>query len=397
MMSPDSIVGWLAENRTWVFSGVGVVALTAIWAVLRWMLRGSGASRKQSQQSHSLKQSQKARNLSVNIQAETLSVTGISVTEARQIALDVFKANAPELAGIARDLFESRGKEFIERYLEDLSCRRPEALDSFRDPDMLYVLFIAQREYARSGRDDLQQMLVDLLVQRTTATDLERIVLNEAITVAPKLTDAQVDTLSLVLLLVHGPPMRYSFQDMDEFGVYVKRNIVPFINESLQDFATYLHLKYTGCASMDSGGVGVVMRMENAFPGCFTLGLTQEQLQNADPNGRLADLIVPCFHYPPALQFKPMDEATFRALCAGRGFTVPQIDGLLFLHSARMLDAASAAMLLARIDPRLNIAADQPIGNSLVDIQLTSVGIAIANANIRRRTNQEFDLRIWIK
>lgn len=34
---------------------------------------------------------------------------------------------------------------------------------------------------------------------------------------------------------------------------------------------------------------------------------------------------------------------------------------------------------------------------SFAEIQLTSVGIALANANLRRRTGLEFDLGNWIK
>lgn len=57
---------------------------------------------------------------STNIQGQTVNM-GITVSEARQIALDVFEANALELAGIARDLFEARGRDFIERYVENCS------------------------------------------------------------------------------------------------------------------------------------------------------------------------------------------------------------------------------------------------------------------------------------
>ena len=97
-----------------------------------------------------VKQSQKAGDGAAQMMAgqdinathnQTVNITGITVTEARQTALDVFKANALELAGIARDLFEARGREFIELYLEELLRRKPEALGSFRDPDMQYALF----------------------------------------------------------------------------------------------------------------------------------------------------------------------------------------------------------------------------------------------------------------
>ena len=317
--------------------------------------------------------------------------------EARQIALDVFKANALELAGIARDVAESRVNEITERYLGDLLRRNPAALASFRDPDMQYAIFMAQREYARSGSEELEQMLVDLLVERATATDLVRIVLNEAITVAPKLTAPQLDTLSLILLLVHNPPFRYSFETLAEFGAYLTANVTPFINESQNDSGTYLHLKYAGCVSMDSGGVGWPLRITGALLGCFTRAFSAEQLHNIDPNGRLADILIPCFHHWSARQLKPMDEPSLRSLCAERGLGAKEVDGLLFLQTNYGLDGDAAYQLLTKLDPKFEILSNQPFVGGLDYVQLTSVGIAIANANVRRRIGLEFDLTYWIK
>src|ERR1035441_3087326 len=70
-----------------------------------------------------LKQTQEAGELSTAMQAgRDINITGITMTEARQIALDVFKANALELAGIARELFEARAQKFIEQ-IGRASCR----------------------------------------------------------------------------------------------------------------------------------------------------------------------------------------------------------------------------------------------------------------------------------
>ena len=145
--------------------------------------------------SGSIKQSQRAGDHSRNLQAQTINITGITVSEARQLALDVFKANALELAGIARDLFESRGREFVDRYLEELQRRRPEAISALQDPDMQYALFTAQRDSARAGDQDLSDLLVDILVDRAAEEprNLKRIVLDEALTTAPKLTTQEYD------------------------------------------------------------------------------------------------------------------------------------------------------------------------------------------------------------
>jgi hypothetical protein len=178
----------------------------------------------------SLKQSQSAGDHSTNIQAGTVEIHqhGLTSEQARQIALDVFKANALELAGIARDLFETRGREFIDRYLEKVQRQRPEALDCFCDPDMLFTVFTAQRDYARTGRTDLEALLVELLIQRSGSGDLRQIVLNEAIAVASKLTEQQLDVLSFLLIFVHAAPIRYSFETLVEFGPYLRQTIIGF-------------------------------------------------------------------------------------------------------------------------------------------------------------------------
>jgi hypothetical protein len=111
-------------------------------------------------------QNQKAGDRSALIQAGRDIYVGITASEGRQIALDVFKANALELAGLAKELFEARATAFIERYLEELQRRRPGAVRSFAQPDMQYAVFSAQREAAKSGDQELSELLTDILVDR---------------------------------------------------------------------------------------------------------------------------------------------------------------------------------------------------------------------------------------
>jgi hypothetical protein len=353
--------------------------------------------------SDSLKQDQRSGDESTNIQAQTVELHyhGITASEARQIALDVFKANALELVGIGKELFESRGREFVDRYLAELRKRRPEGLESLRDPDMQYALFTAQRDYARTGRADLEAVLIDLLVERAAAiTDLKRIVLNEAIAVAAKLTEAQLDALSAILILVHGVPFRYSFESRMDFRDFLSRYVTCFIHEDLAARATYLHLKYVGCASMDSGGTSLFVRFAEVFPGCLTMGFnnaspgfgTDERALHELATTKIPDLIMPCWHNPDNWQTKPMDDRTFWWSCKSRGLDDDTI--LQFrLQGARL--APQGGDFLRALDLRLDIVVG-PF-SPLRDVQLTSVGIALANANIRRKTGLEFDLGIWIK
>jgi hypothetical protein len=346
------------------------------------------------------KQGQTAGDHSIAIQAgRDVHVGLITVSEAREIALGVFKANALELAGLARDLFELRGREFIERYLEELQRRRPGGLDSFRDPDMLHTIFTAQRDYARIGAQNLAQLLIDLLIQRSTAANLRQIVLNEATAVAAKLTDNQLDLLSFTLLFVHYAPLRFSFDSLAEFGEYLRKHVSPLLNEDFTQLSTYLHLDYTGCISMDSWGCTIIARIQDVFPGCFTQGF---QLPAGHPGfkSQIQDLFIPCFHDAGALQLRPMDEVTLDEVAHSRGVPNADLAAVVTDERVRMLEVSNAFDLLCKLDPKfqflLSPTPEPPaFDGPLSKIQLTSVGIALANANIRRRTGLEFDLAQW--
>jgi hypothetical protein len=91
------------------------------------------------------------------------TTSGVSYTEARQVAQDVFDANMYRLAGDAFSLAQQRVGELINGFLERLLDTNASAISSASDPDFQYVLFLAQQAYARSGDQELFDVLVDLL------------------------------------------------------------------------------------------------------------------------------------------------------------------------------------------------------------------------------------------
>ena len=127
-------------------------------------------------------QEQSGGDSSVNIQAAGNVQLGLTYEEVRQAALDVFDANFHKLSLAAADIARSRAEHLVEEYLNRLQADAPEALSEMADPDMQYVLYTAQREYARQGDEDLGDLLVQLLVDpgtevraRTSTDRLERV------------------------------------------------------------------------------------------------------------------------------------------------------------------------------------------------------------------------------
>lgn len=303
----------------------------------------------------SLKQSQRAGDHSTNVQAQQVEIhhhhhyQGLTPAEAQQVLAEaqrtlmgLFEENFLRLQASARRIAEERAREITETFLAELMERNPAGLECAQDPDMQAVLFTAQRDYARSGSEDLEQVLVNLLVQRTSAAsnDLLRIVLNEAVAVAPKLTEDQLDTLSLILLFAHDVPFATDLKTWDDVKSCLSTRVAPFIHPSLSSFALFSHLKYTGTITIDGSGLTFLPRLAQAFASVEHLKHELDAFQQSD--------------------------ALFDILRA----VEPQLDILN------------------------NIYHD---GDSLLDIaQLTPVGIALANANLRRKTGLEFTLDRWV-
>jgi hypothetical protein len=134
-------------------------------------------------------QKQNVAEGSTAIQAgRDIIITGLNYNDVKNIALDVFKANFYELAGVAKEVARDRAEEITEAFLLKLKQENPDGFKKSDDPDFQYALFTVQKEYARNGDKELGDLLVDLLVDRSKQDqrDILQIVLNESLLTAPK-------------------------------------------------------------------------------------------------------------------------------------------------------------------------------------------------------------------
>jgi hypothetical protein len=172
---------------------------------------------------------------------------GVSVAEARDIALDVFNANFFKLSGRARDSANERVETITREYIDTLQQKVPQALGSAADPDMQVNLFNVQRDFARSGEGDLASLLVDLLVDRATEADrnVKTLVLNEAIGVAPRLTREERATLAIIYLIRHRDD---GLLFGDERSKY---DFEPFVDRMATRQTVYMHMASVGVGWLD--------------------------------------------------------------------------------------------------------------------------------------------------
>lgn len=344
-------------------------------------------------------QTQKTGNDCTNLQAENdINVyNGISYSEARQIALDVFNANFMKLIGVAKDVAEKRANEITQTFLERLMKENPSGLASAQDPDFQDSLFIVQKEYAKCGNSDMGNTLVDLLIDRSKEPNrnLKQIVLNEAIRTVPKLTEDQIAVLSVVFILRY--TVNHRINNLERFGEYLDKYISPLMELITDSRTAYEHLQYAGCGVIQVTSITLSNIWENSYMGLFFKGF---ELESIDKNRLSQDMfskyIMLCLNDESKYQVNAISLESLEKRLETE--TVPENEASYIkeLFSKNKMTPDEMKTKIIELRPYManlyNIWSNSPMKS----FQLTSVGKAIGHANIKKHLGNFADLSIWV-
>lgn len=346
------------------------------------------------------KKIQKNKNGSENYQAEVIVVKkGMTYEETRNIAMDVYKANMMQFKTIAAEEANNRAEEITEKILKKISESNLSAFAEFQKPGMQDALFRTQKEYAMSGDKELGDLLVDIISDRANAKDrnMLQIVLDESLNVAPKITIEQLDTLTLNFLLIK--TRRLNVLNYELLKAYFIKSIFPFVDNLVGEPKHYNFLEYLRCGQIRAGSFGKLeANLRKTYKGLFSKGFTMEEvITEFGDISKLNGLIIPCFHDRLKFQISVMDDEVLE-----NKMTELKIDDTLkpkiksFFEKTTMQPNEIKSQL-ENFDNRMKKIFDIWDNSYFKNFDLSSMGIAIAHANYRRRTNETMDLTIWIK
>lgn len=343
-------------------------------------------------------QDQKAEAGSLAIQAGGNVTIGLSYADVRQVALDVFSANFYELAGTAKEVAKARAEEITEDFLKKLQKEYPQGLEKSQDPDFQYALFTMQKEYARHGDKDLGDLLVDLLVDRSKQDkrDILQIVLNESLNTAPKLTEAQLAVLAIVFLFKY---TEYSgVGNYVLLGEYFDMYVAPFASKIVKAKATYQHLQYTGCGSIEMGQISLECILGRAYQGIFLKGFESKEISDRGISiGVDARFFMRCLNDPLKLQVNALNKGTLEEKLQKNTISASDRAHISALFDSGKISDDEVKKKCIEIRPYMSSIFECWSESAMKSFTLTSVGIAIGHANIKRLTGKEFaDLSIWI-
>jgi hypothetical protein len=342
------------------------------------------------------KQQQSAGNDSTNIQIAGDAHIGVSFSDARQISLDVFKANFYELsenaAKKALERVSELTEDFLTRFFEDEKNKK----EKLEDPGVQASIFEVQKAYAKTGDKTLEQRLLDTLIERTKADErsLIQIALDEAITILPRLTDAQVSILSLVL---SATKVRYSdIRNVDAFEAFINEALVPFVPDSITA-AELNHLQSCGCYTLPTGGPLAYLSFGEylgaRYKGLLTNGFTEERFTEETNGMRILDFgafLIPNARYPDLLQFNAMYDQEFDNIINQMNLG-PRGELLKALWTKTAMNKLEVEAILGEINPKVKVLIHLWNKSILPAMQITPAGYAIATINLNRVMNAKLD------
>lgn len=342
---------------------------------------------------------QEAGDNSTNLQGQTININnGISYADAKNIALDVFKANYLQLSQEAAQTARSRAEELIDNFLDKVKNRNPNAFGMMNDPGIQSSIYTAQKEYAKTGDKDLSDLLVDILVERTKLPErnLKQIVLDECLNIAAKLTSSQLNTLSTVFLLKYS--QNSSINSHVALNSYLITYLKPFSYNLSKENSLYQHLEYVGCGSISVLTNSVEGIFSDTYRGLFSLGFTLEQFEST--LGSAQDypfLLTPCLNDKEKFQINAVNQDVLFEKLKLLNRPVSDMNKFKPFLEGYMMPISEIKEFLVNQEAFMSELIDVWNNSSMKNMTLTSVGIAIATANIRTVTGIHVDLDIWIK
>ncbi|MBY4675907.1 LPO_1073/Vpar_1526 family protein [Marinobacterium arenosum] len=345
-------------------------------------------------------QKQQGGDCSTNLQGQSIVINqGISYSDAKEIALDVYKSNFLQLSQDAAAIAIGRAEELTDSFLSKLKEENEEAISQMNQPGMQAALYEAQKQYAKTGDKDLENLLVDILVERasTPERNIHQIVLDEALQVSAKLTTEQMNTLTINFLITQ--TTKQGLLEPDDLVKYLEQVILPFTKDIKNSDSCYQHLAYTGCIGlMDTSFYKpleqILLDQYTAFL-CkgFTLQEFEDIFEDTDP---ALDLIMKCFIFEDKYQFRAIDSIAFKKMMEGKNIDPKSEKKLLKLYESSKMESEEAKKYILSKSEKLEHLFKEWKDTNLSKFRLTTVGIAIAQANFRKSTGVKLTLGTWI-
>lgn len=346
------------------------------------------------------KMEQDSGDNSTNVQIAGNVQIGLTASEARQIALDVFKANFYEFSEKAAKKALERAEELTDEFVSKFYTQFPNLESKLQEPSVQSSMFNTQKEYAKTGDKDLKEQLLDILLQRINSDErsLKQIVLDEAITILPKLTRDQINILTFIWSAIYYN--HRNIVNLASFEDLYNNKLARFFPDNKASYSFFTHLQFTGCCTILPEGSTykpLVEIFKNRYKALFIKGFLEEEFTTEfkEDTNKLRPLLIKCLRNPLSLQFNSLNDAVFDSKVAELNLGILGDRVKAFENRFLMNDQEVENYLISKSKKTKPLLTDWS-NTAIKSIQPTSVGYAIAIMNFNRQTNANIDFESFL-
>ncbi|MEH2679629.1 hypothetical protein GFM11_33450 [Rhizobium leguminosarum bv. viciae] len=345
------------------------------------------------------RQNAKAGNDAQIIQSGRDTYVGFTSQQVRDIVSELQKPQLEAFSAIARDVVDQRLQAFEKLVLKSFADGGAGNREAFREPDFQYLLTKAQHAFARSGDEELGEILVSMIETRSQEIGRTRVSLslNEAIEKSAQLTTEEFAVITLCFLIRY---CSLAAQTIEQLANSLK-SFHELTSELRSETSSYEYIASLGLGSVGVFRADFMTCMRHTY---MTLISTGFDIDQVDPDVRsshpelMNDILKPCKLNPAKYQLPFSKHIDLLVYANKRGWNNDeQIQNLWNIFEATALTPDQFKDQVRPIFPEINNFVFIWDVSLLGKLSLTSVGMAIAHGNARRCGIPMQELSTWIK
>ncbi|MCG7579385.1 LPO_1073/Vpar_1526 family protein [Mycolicibacterium sp. OfavD-34-C] len=318
--------------------------------------------------------------------------------------LETIRSDFVRFTGEAHAQAMATAQQLVTTFVEQLTNRAPENIASMKTPSMQQAILNATTSAAVADDDELTETLVGILVDKSGEgpRSFKGVVLNEALEVAGKLTSDQISLLTALVILA-----RTILHGADNIGfllALLDKRCRPLYGKLPTNKSAVQYAAYTGVGTEGVVSQPLANHIMNTYDAVFTRGFTADQL----PGGmdhlamKLPSVDPRCVIDPegPARLRLPISSTQSLDMMKANGQLnepyLTHIDEFKSLISNNKLPQDKVMKIIEAERPDLSKFIREIDELNASTFRLTSVGVAIGQANWRRIDPEAPDVDIYL-
>ena len=269
-----------------------------------------------------VKQNQKAGDNAINIQINGLSLNGLSLSETQQIVKHeveyrvnaILQDNFIKLREEALNCANNRANELTQMFFDKLLQLPQEVtrqvLERLKDPGIQMSILEAQKEYIKSGNKDklqhISSLLRDKIVEKSNT--LKSYLIDEALTVIPKLTKTHIDFLTCIITLESTDNRVVNWKELKKLcnNIVSLRSGIQICDNDIS------YLSQLRCLEQNllKKRLNLYEVLEVKYKGLFAKGLEEKEINLEMLNKIKPSILIRCINDPQKYQINALNEQT---------------------------------------------------------------------------------------